>query len=213
VKAYKFLSAGRVAPFSGLRWPEGEWVEADGPLEACRSGIHACLPQHLAYWVMDELWEIELDGEILEDELKVVGRRGRLVGPVAAWDGELRRAFADEGVRRTARYAMLELDEAGLTNESRAGEAAASVADLVAWAGAAGAAAQEAGEADAADLTAFVVDAAAYADAGHVTGPPFIAAHAANLHAPRGVADPFAAERAEQSRWLADRLGLSAATA
>jgi hypothetical protein len=56
VNAHKFLGPRRAALFSGVTWPEREWVEADGPPETCRAGVHACLPQHLAYWIMDELW-------------------------------------------------------------------------------------------------------------------------------------------------------------
>ncbi len=85
--AYKFLQAGRVAPFSGVTWPEdGVYVDAtEGPLAACRNGVHGCRVRDLPYWLDDELWEIELDGEVVEDELKLVARRaagpcGRGVG-------------------------------------------------------------------------------------------------------------------------------------
>ena len=50
VIAYKFLNAGAVGLFSRLAWPvpndavPGAWVEAEGPLEVCRNGIHACGP-------------------------------------------------------------------------------------------------------------------------------------------------------------------------
>lgn len=42
VIAYKFLAAGGVAPFTGFRWPVGEWVEVDR-LEPCRGGIRVAL--------------------------------------------------------------------------------------------------------------------------------------------------------------------------
>jgi hypothetical protein len=206
VRAYKFLRAGRRAPFSGFVWPEDAWVAADGPLDACRSGIHACRPEHLAYWLMPELWEIELDGDVLETELKVVARRGRLARRVGEWDDPARRELGDECVRRTARYAALELRELGLAREAELLESAPTVAEL---AEAGMRVADTAREANAADLAAFVGDAFAYAQAGHVAGAAFIAAHAADLHSPVGVDDPFTAERAEQSRWLADRLDLA----
>jgi hypothetical protein len=211
VKAYKFLRAGRVAPFSGVTWPDGEWVEADGPLGSCRTGVHACRPEHLAYWVMDELWEIELDGELVEAELKLVARRGRLAGRVEAWDDGARGDFAVEGVRRAAHYAVLELREVGLEKHAAALEGAATLDDHAEQAGAAAETAAAEGEADAADLASFVADAAAYAQAGHFSGPAFIAARAADVHAPVGVDDPFAAERAAQGAWLARRLGLLSA--
>ena len=90
--AYKVLDRGRVAPFSRFVWPEGEWVEVEG-VEPCRSGIHACRPRDLPYWLGPELWTIELDDDVLEQERKLVARRGRLLRRIAEWDVELLRAF------------------------------------------------------------------------------------------------------------------------
>jgi hypothetical protein len=90
--AYKVLDSGTVAPFSRHPWPEGEWVEAEA-VEPCRSGIHACRPSDLPYWLGPELWEIELDGDVVEGERKVVARRGRLIRRISAWNDELLRAF------------------------------------------------------------------------------------------------------------------------
>ena len=90
--AYKVLDAGSVAPFTRFVWPENEWVEAEA-VEPCRSGIHACRPGDLPYWLGPELWEIELDGDVTEQERKVVGRRGRLVRRIPGWNAELLRAF------------------------------------------------------------------------------------------------------------------------
>jgi hypothetical protein len=212
MRAYKFLAADRHAPFSGFRWPEREWVETAGSLHICRSGIHACRPEHLAYWVMDELWAVELDGDIDDESgLKVVARRGFLVERVDAWNDEAKGDFMVEGVRRTAHYAAAELREVGLAAEADLLEQARMPADFAERAGAAADAAAEAGESDAADLARYVVDAARYAEDKHTVGPAFIAAHAADVHAPEDVADPFAAERVSQGLWLAERLGLSEA--
>jgi hypothetical protein len=92
VIAYKILDRGAVAPYTRFRWREGEWVEADG-VEPCRSGIHACRPRDLPHWLGPELWEIELDGDIVEQERKVVAARGRLVGRIAEWNAALLREF------------------------------------------------------------------------------------------------------------------------
>jgi hypothetical protein len=92
VIAYKVLDTGGVAPFTRFRWPEGQWVEA-GTVEPCRSGIHACRPSDLPYWLGPELWQIELEGDVMERERKVIGRRGRLVRRIPEWNGELLRAF------------------------------------------------------------------------------------------------------------------------
>jgi hypothetical protein len=206
MNAYKFLAPGRRAIFSGIMWPEHAWVEAAGPTAVCRSGVHACLPRHLAYWLLAELWAIELDGDVVETPLKVVAPRGRLRERVEAWDDGARRDFAAECVRRTAGYAAAELREVGLAADA---ERLETTDALQAAADVARAAADEARERDAADLAAYVCDAVDYAEGGHVGGPALIAARAAVLHAPAGVDDPFAAEREAQGLWLARRLELT----
>ena len=90
--AYKVLELGRVAPFSRFVWPEDEWVEAE-TVEPCRSGIHACRPHDLPYWLWPELWAIEPDGDVVEQERKVVARRGRLLRRIGEWNVDLLRAF------------------------------------------------------------------------------------------------------------------------
>jgi len=92
VTAYKILDTDAVAPFTRFAWPENEWIEAE-TVEPCRSGIHACRPGDLPYWLGPELWEIELEGDVTEQERKVVGRRGRLVRRIPEWNAELLRAF------------------------------------------------------------------------------------------------------------------------
>ena len=68
MKTYKFLAAGAKGPITGFQWPvpqleaPGDWVEADGPLEAGGRGAHVCRPAGLAHWIHDELWEVEIDG-------------------------------------------------------------------------------------------------------------------------------------------------------
>ena len=96
---YKVLRPGRVAPFSRLAWPgPGEWVEADG-VDPCHRGIHACRLRHLPHWLGPELWEIELDGELVEEGRKVVARRGWLVRRVEAWDEAAARSYIEACIR------------------------------------------------------------------------------------------------------------------
>jgi hypothetical protein len=92
VTAYKVLEPGGVAPFTRFAWPADEWVEAER-VEPCRSGIHACRVHDLPYWLGPELWEIELDGDVAEQQRKVVARRGRLVRRIPEWNVELLRDF------------------------------------------------------------------------------------------------------------------------
>jgi len=102
--AYKFLTAGARSPFTGFAWPvpdgePGPWIEA--PVEPCRSGIHACRRDDLPLWLGRVLYEVELDGEIVEEPAKVIASRARLVRRIDAWDDRLR----DEYTRTCADHA------------------------------------------------------------------------------------------------------------
>ena len=84
--AYKFLRTGSIGRFSGTPWPAaGEWLEAADALDACVSGVHATPLDALAYWFEDELWTVELDGEILDLGTALIARRGKLLERVEAW--------------------------------------------------------------------------------------------------------------------------------
>jgi hypothetical protein len=89
MKAYKFLRPQGTGVFTGYGWPlpaagPGELVNAD--LDPCHSGIHACAVYHLPLWLGRILYEIELDGEIVDDAMKLVASRGRLLRRVDPWD-------------------------------------------------------------------------------------------------------------------------------
>jgi hypothetical protein len=99
VIAYKFLREGAVAPYTGFRWPVDEWVDAGGP-DPCRAGIHACSVRDLPIWLGPELWEIELDGEIVRHGHKLVAPRGRLQRRVDGWNRELIHDFGRDCVKR-----------------------------------------------------------------------------------------------------------------
>jgi hypothetical protein len=100
VIAYKFLKAERVGPFTGFRWPVDDWVGAEH-VETCRRGIHACGVRHLPIWMGAELWEIELGGEVVEHERKLVAASGRLTGRIEAWNDELLGRFGAFCIERT----------------------------------------------------------------------------------------------------------------
>jgi hypothetical protein len=110
--AYKFLDQGRLAPFTGVQWPEpGAWLESDR-VELCVSGVHACRVGDLPYWLRPELWEVELEGAVVEGKRLLVARRGRLVRRVEAWNDAAATAFgrscAEEASRRAAGRSDLE---------------------------------------------------------------------------------------------------------
>lgn len=88
---YKFLARGAIGPISGFQWPKpdvnapGAWLEADGDLEPCFRGTHVCRIEDLAYWIHDELWEAETDGDSVAGFDCIVTRRARLVRCVEHW--------------------------------------------------------------------------------------------------------------------------------
>lgn len=104
--ASKWLRPDGTSVFTRFRWPlpdgggPGAWVDAT--VEPCHMGIHACRDADLPYWAGRELYEIELEGPIVEEQTKVVAPRGRLLRRIEAWDDALRdeytRMCADRGI-------------------------------------------------------------------------------------------------------------------
>jgi hypothetical protein len=102
--AHKFFRRAAHGSLTDHCWPQpsaagealdGGWQEAtDGPLVPCRNGLHACRIDQLSYWISDELWEVELDGEWIETRHALVARRARLVRRVEAWEGAAAHGFA-----------------------------------------------------------------------------------------------------------------------
>ena len=90
--AYHFvgqtLRDGRPIP------PDGEWLEHDGPLVMCESGLHASAHPFdaLQYAPGATLCLVELDGEIITEGDKSVAMRRRIVTRIDATD--LLRSFA-----------------------------------------------------------------------------------------------------------------------
>lgn len=109
-RAYKFLRDGGIAPFTALAWPRPEgdmaavWVDG-GTVDPCRNGVHACGRNDLPYWIQDELWEIDLDGDVQRVGHKLVARRGRLVRRIDAWNPQTARVFSLACAGRAAEYA------------------------------------------------------------------------------------------------------------
>ena len=96
MNAYKFLRADGTGVFTRFPWPlpgdgPGAWVETNP--DPCRSGIHACRLGDLPYWAGRVLYEIELDGDLVEHKTKVVARRGRLLRRIDGWDDDFRAAY------------------------------------------------------------------------------------------------------------------------
>lgn len=117
--AYKFLRPGAVGPFSDFTWPApsggspGRWVEATIGDGACRDGIHACERSQLPVWIWEELWEVELAGEVEPLGRKLRAPRGRLVRRIERWDPDSAKLFAVACAQRAALHAATPLRAAG----------------------------------------------------------------------------------------------------
>jgi hypothetical protein len=201
VIAYKFLRSGRTGPFSAFRWPEpGVWVRAAREVAACKRGIHACRPSDLPWWLGDELWEIELDGRVQVDEHKIVAPAGRLRSQIEEWTAACAQEYADACAWRAHERAVQALTRAGHRYEARQLATCATLDDVLA------AARRIAEDVPETRISLTIAGDGAFRA---LTGAPptsaYIAAHAAmRLDGPAGYAD----ERAWQSRWLVERLGL-----
>src|SRR3954464_11633159 len=196
---------GGVGPFSRFAWPQprGEapapWVVAPGGAAIGRSAVHGCRVHDLPWWLQDELWEAEFDGEPTAGRHKIMAPLARLLRRIDAWDGACAQRFADACARRARDHAATALDRPG------AGDAAAALRD-------------RAGTRDIPDaVRAFEPpeparvavmmggDAARRPLAGAAVVTAYIAAHAA---AAIDREDGMAAERACQSEWLRAELQL-----
>jgi hypothetical protein len=83
-------------------WQPGEWMDGiEGELVPCGNGYHLCRPKDLIYWLGEKIHEAEYEGELKEDETKVVVRRCRLLKSCENWTKETARAFACWCVRNT----------------------------------------------------------------------------------------------------------------
>lgn len=133
MRAYKVLSDGR-SSFTGWAWPlpdgeqPGRWVNAKTPLALCRRGIHACSADQLPQWLGEEIWEVELEGEVLREEPAIVAEKARLVRRIEAWDDRARMNFARACLDRAGQIAA---------DYAAAGELVAKVEHCVSWGGAA----------------------------------------------------------------------------
>jgi hypothetical protein len=210
VRAYKFLRSGALAPFARtaagepFRWRPSTWVAGNGA-RACATGVHACTLDQLPYWLNDELWLVELAGELHREERKLVAGHGRLVARVEAWTSEAASRFGAASGERVRSRAVAAVRDAGYARA--ADEIAAAPWDGLR------AIAERVDRRRAPEAYA----AATYAaDAGEFVGRPVSAAYIAAAAAAHGAdaagtsaREADAAERAWQADWLRRELALT----
>lgn len=213
--AYKFLNAHGCSVFTGQTWPlpdenrPGMWIEAEA-VRPCHSGIHACRPDDLPYWLNTDLWAIELAGDIVVADHKVAARRGRILHRVERW------SMAWPELAEVAAWRACDLAVAALTAADRGDLAQRfrDAKDLDQLAGLAEVAGELGDQSPIGRATALAADCGHFAANGEPAQAPFVAAVAAGRAAIRATGDDeafdagFAAERRYQSQWIVRRLGL-----
>ena len=76
-------------------WKPGKWMpEIEGELEPCENGYHVCRPQDLVHWLGEAIFEVQYEGEIVEDDYKCVVGKARLLRKIEAWNEKTARLFA-----------------------------------------------------------------------------------------------------------------------
>jgi hypothetical protein len=207
VIAWKLLQAGSIGLHSGFAWPPpsagapGPWVDVAPPLVPSLRGVHAVRTTSLLDWLDDELWEIELAGEIVEADALLVASRGRLRRRVVEWDAAAATAFTAACVVSVRDGASAALDRSG---PGVAATARAYVADCVSLAG--GGRPDGCADPSAGDLP--ISPAAIAANVGFVAAAAVGAIAAGLDEEPDAFAQGFARERARQHAWLVHRIGL-----
>jgi hypothetical protein len=221
VIAYKFLSSDRVGLFSGVTWPEpGTWLEADGEVERCVSGIHAVHPEGLLGWIA---------GIVEDDGQELIAERGRLLERVEAWNETAARDFARACAARGREHVVEALRVEGYEDEARelggldvegfvatapglAARLPAEIAGLVLMAADTTALAEGRRLEDREPQLRSHIEAVADGGATHgalAANVAFIVAHSTAGLRPDGYEAGFAAERAWQLERLVERLGLA----
>lgn len=204
--AYKFLTAGAMAPFTGFQWPipgpavAGAWVEApDGRLD---HGIHACRVNDLTFWLNAELWRVELADPVTEGQRQVISTRGRLLDRVSEWNEELARSLGEACVWLARDRSGDALLRAGFVREA---EFLAGFHVLSQLHAASRGLSSRKGLPAA--LAGYLAEAIDFLLAGDPSCSTYICARAAVI-ASGGIESEFAAERENQAALLAKRLAL-----
>lgn len=210
MRAYVFLGAGGRAFLTGVRWPPpadgapGAWVES-----APGADVRGHELRDLPWWLDDELWELELGGEVQPGRRVLIAERGRLVARIAGWGDGTAWELVDACARRVGEHAA-----EALRAEGRADEAAALVGAVDLELLERRAAELARGEGLGARLAGFCADTIAYAHAADgaraASVAAYIAAHAVaggDRELP-GYERRFELERDWQAEWLRARLSL-----
>ncbi len=101
---YKWLTKSRTGGYSEYRWPEaGKWTRrVKGDLEMCSNGYHLVTEaQIVGAYMQDELWEVEYDGDRVDDDDKICVRRAKLIRRIDTINERALRLFAADCAEHT----------------------------------------------------------------------------------------------------------------
>ena len=209
MRAHTFLSADSTSYLTGLRWPtptEGSaaWIERDD------DAIRACLQRELVWWLDDELWEVELDGDVREVGRALTASRARLLARVGEWTADVAWELVAVCARRVRNHAVESLRAAGCDEDAAELEAAETPQAIEAI----GAELASRGH-DSSAVAGLAADVVLYArDAREGPRAAAVAAYIAAYALAGGdkaapaYQERFDAERAWQATWLSERLQL-----
>jgi hypothetical protein len=211
VRAYAFLDPAATDYVSGVRWPvpdkrgPGPWLEA-----GTGAPLRGYSANQLLWWLDQQLWQVELDGDVRETDRSILGPRGRLLAPVHAWTPDVARELTTDCALRLRDRAVAALEADGRED---AAAVLAAAGDLESIAEAAASAAS--GEGDGSLLAGYTEDLVRVASfmPDPARGAAVAARIAAHAHAggdegKPGYEESYAEERARQRDWLRTRLGL-----
>ena len=102
MRYYKFLTAENKGGYSGFDFTAylpkngkpGKWLPKRKNLTLCERGWHACTHNNLMDWANAQLYEVELEGEILKGTDKVAAEQMRFIRKIDAWNEKTARLVA-----------------------------------------------------------------------------------------------------------------------
>jgi hypothetical protein len=110
MKYYKVLNDNKSCVVGKMDWKKylpngdnpGKWTpKLRGELELCAKGYHVTDAEHLIDWISgNQLFEAEIEGDMLQGDNKIVCRKTRLICQVDSWNDKTLRLFACWCVRQ-----------------------------------------------------------------------------------------------------------------
>jgi len=72
----------------------GKWMEPIKDIYPCWRGYHVCEGEQILNWLNAELYEVEIRGEQIREDDKIVAQQARLVRRITTWNTRTARLFA-----------------------------------------------------------------------------------------------------------------------